>query len=313
MERTRKNKVDLFLDSGAYSAFTKGVKIDIKEYIEFIKEHEDSLEIYSNLDVIPTKEMTKDEAAKKTWKNQKIMEKAGLSPVPVFHYQEPLKYLEYYVENYDYISLGGMVPVSNTQLRYWLDPLWSGPLTDEKGVPKVKVHGFGLTSLKLMLEYPWYSVDSTSWVVTGRLGSVYVPLKKGGQWIYDENSLKVNVSNKSPSKKDKGQHIDTLPPKTKETILEYLKIKGYKLGKSEFKVVDAGHELADNEKWAQAKKDVVDGKRELEIIYEVGISNTYQLRDEMNIIYFQDLERTMPEWPWPYLKNNADGLNFETL
>ena len=60
-----KNKVDLFLDSGAFSAETQGAKIDIQEYIDFIKEHQDVIEVYANLDVIG------DPVS--TWKNQKII------------------------------------------------------------------------------------------------------------------------------------------------------------------------------------------------------------------------------------------------
>ena len=32
-------KISLFLDSGAFSAFTKGVEINIYDYIDFIKRH----------------------------------------------------------------------------------------------------------------------------------------------------------------------------------------------------------------------------------------------------------------------------------
>ena len=48
----KNNKVELFLDSGAFSAFTQKVTIDIQEYIAFIKEHEDIIDVYANLDVI---------------------------------------------------------------------------------------------------------------------------------------------------------------------------------------------------------------------------------------------------------------------
>ena len=41
-------------------------------------------------------------------------------------------------------------------------------------------------------------------------------------------------------------------------------------------------------------------KLEIEVIIEPGISNKYELRDEMNIVYFLDLEQTMPEWPWAF-------------
>lgn len=162
-----KNKVELFLDSGAFSAWSKGASIDIQEYIEFIKQHEDVIEVYANLDVIGD--------AKATWKNQRIMERAGLHPLPIFHFGSPEHFLEKYVSAYNYIGLGGTVGIAAGGIDSYLDRIFSKYICDAKGVPKVKVHGFGLTSLRLMLRYPWYSVDSTSWVVAGRMGSIYMP------------------------------------------------------------------------------------------------------------------------------------------
>ena len=291
------NKVELFLDSGAFSAWTQKVEINIQDYITFIKTHEGAIDIYANLDVIGN--------AKGTWKNQLIMEGEGLTPLPVFHSGEDVKFLHKYVERYEYICLGGMVGSSTAQLIFWLDEHF--PLTCNKdGLPKVKVHGFGLTSLPLMLRYSWYSVDSTSWVVTGRMGSIYIPRHKGGEWIYDENSWKIAVSNRSPNTKEAGKHIETLPPTEKRICLDYIHNKGYELGVSEFKEVKLDHVLAENERWAE-KKEKNQQKRLLEIIKEPGISNKYQLRDEMNIIYFLDLEKSMPEWPWAFKKKGVSN------
>lgn len=300
-EMNTKNKVDLFLDSGAFSARSQGAKIDIQEYIQFIKEHEDVIDVYANLDVIGD--------AKATYKNQRTMEKAGLSPLPVFHQGEKIWYLERYLERYDYIAFGGMVGSNSGTLILWLDRIFQDFICDSRGLPKVKVHGFGLTSLKLMLRYPWYSVDSTSWVTTGRMGSIYVPRFRNGQWIYDENSWKIAVSNRSPSAKEAGQHIETLPPMQKQVILDYIHGKGYQLGKSVFKKVSDVYKPKDGERWAEKKAEAKHGKRLLEIIKEDGISNRYQLRDEMNIIYFLDLEKSMLEWPWPFTaRKNNKGL-----
>ena len=278
----QQNKVNLFLDSGAFSAKTQGVEIDINEYINFIKEHESVIDIYANLDVIGS--------AEGTWKNQMIMEKAGLKPLPVFHYGEDEKWLKRYLnKEYEYIALGGMV--KTPRLINWLDHIWSTYLTDSSGMPIIKVHGFGLTGLRLMMRYPWYSVDSTSWVVTGRLGSVYVPRFANGKWLYDENSWKISVSNKSPDKKEAGQHINTLSPTQQKIILNYIHEKGYKLGKSEFRKEKQDYELKPDEKWGEKKPKDKFAMREVEKIIEPGISNKYQLRDELNIIYFLDLEK----------------------
>jgi hypothetical protein len=308
MKKEKRKKVDLFLDSGAFSAWTQGITIDINEYIDFIKQHQDIIQVYANLDVIAEKSgiANKKESAEKTLKNQKIMEEAGLNPLPVFHIGEPLKYLQYYIKNYKYIALGGMVGISKTTLISWLDTCFSQYICNSSGIPNIKIHGFGLTSLLLMLRYPWYSVDSTSWVIAGRLGAIYVPRYRKDDWIYDENSWKVSVSSRSPDKKDAGQHIDTLPPKQKEIILDYIHAKGYKLGISRFEETEQSHELKDNERWADKKPKDKTAKRLLEIIEEDGVSNRYQLRDEMNIIYFQDLERSIPDWPQPFKQKSVN-------
>ena len=294
------HKIDLFLDSGAFSAFTQGIKIDIQEYISFIKEHKDAISVYANLDVIGKNK----DSARRTYQNQKIMEKAGLNPLPVFHLHEPFKYLKRYCNTYEYISLGAMVGSSSVVLIPWLDRCFSEYICDPSGMPKIKVHGFGMTSLKLMLRYPWYSVDSTSWVLTGRLGGVYVPRYAQGKWFYDANSWKIQVSDRSPSKKEAGKHISTLSKGKQRIVLDYFKHKGYQVGKSEFHTESDNYELKDAERWFGK---ACDGEREVETIIEPGLCNIYQQRDELNVIYFKDLENSMPKWPWPYKPLNTIG------
>ena len=83
---------ELFVDSGAYSAHKRGVSIDIQEYIAYLQDNKDYIDVYANLDVIGDPEATLE--------NQKIMEEAGLSPLPCFHMGEDWKYLHLYVEHY---------------------------------------------------------------------------------------------------------------------------------------------------------------------------------------------------------------------
>ena len=300
----KEKKVSLFLDSGAFSAQSQGIAINLHEYIDFIKLHQDVIEVYANLDVIGD--------AKASWKNQRVMEKKGLNPLPVFHIEDWLTSGSYYLEKcmeYPYFCIGGMATGYSSPQRFnFLERCFSVICDTPTGKPNHKVHGFGLTSLPLMLRYPWYSVDSTSWVVTGRMGSIFVPRYRSGQWIYDENSWKVVVSNRSPSTKDAGKHIETLPPKQKQIILDYIHAKGFQLGVSVFKHVAADYSPKEGERWAEKKGLIKHGKRLLEIIEEEGISNKYQLRDELNIIYFLDLEKSMPEWPWPFKPCGSGGF-----
>jgi hypothetical protein len=266
--------MDFFLDSGAFSAFTKGVKIDIIEYCNFIKEHLDIITHYAVLDVIGS--------AEETLKNQKIMEAEGLSPVPCFHYGEDYSYLSYYIDNYDYIALGGMVPVHTNDLIPWLDTVFSKYICDGKGFPKCKTHGFGLTTTNLMVRYPWYSVDSTSWVLTGAFGAIFMPKRKNGKWDWLTTPHKINVSLRSPDIKT--GHYMGMNDGEKQIVDKWLDEIGLCMGKSEY------------------------DEQNKEIIIEEGVGNMYQLRDKANIIYFKELEKHFKKYPWPFKLKHSGGL-----
>ncbi len=149
---------NIFLDCGAFTAWTQGKQIDVYEYIKHIKQHEEHLGVYAALDVI------ENDAA--TYKNFNIMKEAGLNPMPTFHANEDYKYLRQYLETEEYIALGGMVGSGREVLEPYLDNCWS---IIKEYWPK-KVHGFGLTSWWALNKYPFYSVDSTGWLAGGKFG-----------------------------------------------------------------------------------------------------------------------------------------------
>lgn len=200
----------VFLDSGAFSAFTKGVEIDMRGYCDYIIRNEDIIEKVDGTILASVLDGIGDPL--KTYQNQLAMESMGVRPLPCFHYGEDERYLEWYIANYDYITLGGMVPISTPQLFLWLDRIWGKYLTDGSGRPKIKVHGFGLTTPALMERYPWYSVDSSSWVQIARVG---------GMLMLPEARV-INVSNQSPSRRVEGQHITTLTPPLQEAVYKKL-------------------------------------------------------------------------------------------
>ncbi len=196
----------VFLDSGAFSAFTQGVSIDVDRYCGFIKDNADIIETVDGQPVASVLDAIGD--CDGTWRNQMEMERLGVRPLPCFHYGEPVEALDWYIQNYSFITIGGMVPISNTQLVTWLDRIWANHLTNEDGTPKVKVHGFGFTSLQLMLRYPWFSVDSSSWVQQAANGSILLP----------HRGMNIAVSEHSPMRKQRGMHIDSVTPIERESI-----------------------------------------------------------------------------------------------
>lgn len=269
-----------FLDSGAYSAFSKGHEIDIHEYIQFIKDHDDIFETYANLDVIGNPE--------ETWKNQKIMEKAGLHPLPTFHYNEDIKWLKKYLKKYGHIALGGMVPVSTKNIHIWLDFLFDRYLTDKSGRPKYKIHGFGVNGVRTIWRYPWFSVDATTWIRNGALGRVLIPKPKaGGGFNYKKSPFVVTMSQREPIMKQQN-NIKTLSPNIQKYVIDYIQEKGFSLGKSHFKRVLSSYKLRKNEYWH--KKGT-----EIEIITERGLMNDHACRKLLCLIYFIDLGDAIPK------------------
>lgn len=200
MDKMREDGTKIFLDSGAFSAFTQGVEIDIRRYSQFIRDNADVVDFASVLDSIGNHE--------KTLTNQKILEDLGTPCLPCFHVGEPLELCQYYCDNYEYMTIGGMVPVPNAKLRPWLDMVWDQVLTDDNGIAKTKVHGFGLTTFDLMQRYPWFSTDSSSWVQSARTGSILFP----------DNNKAIPISERSPARKEFGQHYTTYPREAKDIV-----------------------------------------------------------------------------------------------
>lgn len=204
-ERTGKEVV-FFLDSGAFSAYSLGATIDIGRYCDYCLQNADVFNYASVLDVIDFNDSAR--SIKGTYQNLLEMERRGVKALPCFHYGEPEEVLEHYVANYEYITLGGMVPISTKQLMIWLDRIWPKYMCNPDGTPKIKVHGFGLTSLPLMMRYPWYSVDSSTWVQWGSNGMILIP-RSGKQ---------INISARSGSRKMQDQHFETVVPQQRDII-----------------------------------------------------------------------------------------------
>lgn len=202
----------VFLDSGAFSAWSKGAEIDVKEFGLFVIAHQDCIDVASVLDGIGD--------PVKTQENQKRLEDMGAEVLPCFHYGEPESYLEHYIENYEYITLGGMVPISTPQLHLWLDRIWGQYLTGPDGMPRLRVHGFGLTTMELVLKYPWYSVDSSSWVTASGFGTIMLYLGPG-------KTSALSISGESPNTKGINRHFDTLSPVERGAITRLVEEAGF--------------------------------------------------------------------------------------
>lgn len=157
------------LDSGAFSADNSGKAINIDEFIDFAKGNFDKCDVVFNLDVIGQKQAAEDSAAA-SYENLKYMESKGVKPLPVFHQGEDFKWLDRLVSEYDYVGLGG-VAGDMMQRRGEIEK-WFGYIFYR--YPKHKFHGLGVTGMGLLKKFPFYSVDSTSWVKWANFGRTLI-------------------------------------------------------------------------------------------------------------------------------------------
>jgi hypothetical protein len=216
VDHMRANNAKIFLDSGAFSAYTLGVELSVEDYCNYISRNRDILRVDGNAVMASVLDGIGDPL--QTYRNQLEMEARGFKPLPCFHAGEDERYLEWYVQNYEYITLGGMVGSSTKQLCIWLDRIWDRYLTDGSGRPRLKVHGFGITAVPIMERYPWHSCDSSSWIQSAAFGSIVTP-----------SHGPLSVSTKSPSRHDWGQHVTTLSQIEQDHVLGMLEKQGFTL------------------------------------------------------------------------------------
>ncbi len=174
----------MFLDSGAFTAWTKDKNISVEKYADYLQASDGMWDLVSSLDNINDPE--------ESYSNLKRLEELGCSVIPVFHAGEPEEYLQEYVANYPYVFMGGLVGAKVGNREKYLDHIWEKHLTNPDGTAKCMVHGFGLTDMILSRRYPWESVDSSSWLMTGVFGACLF-------WV-DNSAIKVTFSDDSPDK-----------------------------------------------------------------------------------------------------------------
>lgn len=183
----KSSKSKLFIDSGAYSAYTKGITISVDAYINYLNSISEKCTIVAQLDTIPGqmgKPKTREErlnAPKLSWENYLYMRSRLNEPeklVPIFHQGEDYKWLwnmlNWVDENGKHIPYIGISPATDVSgLEDFLTNSFN--IIANSNNPNVKTHAFGMTQLRLLEIYPYTSADSTSWKLSAAMGSIYTP------------------------------------------------------------------------------------------------------------------------------------------
>ena len=198
----------LLIDSGAHSAHTKGIKLDLDEYIEFVNKNIDKTTLYVQVDKIPGvyhKPKTLEdfiEAPRLSWENYLYMKEKSKDwhkLVPVFHQGEDMKWLrnlcDYTFENGEHIPYIGLSPRGDVSLQAKYDfCAQCFSVIQSSTNPNVKTHAFGATSLSMLERLPFTSADSTTWVLVSAYGQVWIPTGITGSSVDDTVGVKLGVS-----------------------------------------------------------------------------------------------------------------------
>ena len=217
------------MDSGVFSAWNRGETLDLDEYCAFIKRNEHLLSCYATMDIIPGtfgRKRTSDEVEKSaqgSYKNQQRMKEKGLKPIPIFHQGEAFKWLEkYVVDGEPYVGISTAKDLRNSEQRKWLDEVFTA-ITDKTGRPYIHTHGFGITNIPLLLRYPWYTGDSTTWSLAAGFGLIYVPQMRANEPDFSQLPVRVIMSGRTQSSwSSRARQFEAMSPDDQAWVLRWL-------------------------------------------------------------------------------------------
>lgn len=280
----------LMIDSGAFSVWNVGKKIDLDAYIKYCRSRP-NLSIVVNLDVIPPKglkltEELKEATCNEGWSNyMKMIRVLPMEKViPVFHRGENFKWLEKYLDfGSPYIGLSPRFDGTHMSRRYKFLMDCRKILVGSDGKCIVKTHGFAVTNHSMMTMFPWYSVDSATWTQIAAWGAIMVPKLKDGQWDFHSKPYRVFCSVVSANRQQAEFHLLAMQeqrPRLFKIVKKWLDENGVGLGIHNIIPSNGSKPKKIVEKWADRDKTKI-----LQVV-EPGVCNSDQVRRWINTVFY---------------------------
>ncbi len=312
----------LMLDSGAFAVWTRGTKIDLDDYIAFCEKYP-TVSYYVNLDVIPgrpndPRSLTPkavEAACEEGWANyQRMLTRLPKEKViPVFHQGDRVEWLKRMLDfGAPYIGISPANDRTTDQRIRWMTSEVKPLVIGNDGEPVVEMHGFAVTSFRLMKFWRWKSVDSASWVKMGGLGTILIPNMRGGVFDYSNTPMMVSVTERPPQSAESNgfftvdefaprdgkcgvvnadsshPHLLSLTPAVRCCVDQYLEENRVGLGRWELVDVPAGYKPQKDERWTG--KD----KRRVIRVLEKGVITCNMRRKWLNMRFYQQANRVLP-------------------
>jgi len=180
----------VLLDSGAFSAWTKGKAINLDDYVDCIIRHRGVVCHAANLDVIPGRQGQKQisayenrRAASEGWMNYRYIlarlrwlghEDLCSRIMPIHHQGESIDILKTMIdEGCQYVGISPSNDARTKQRMKYLDEVFTYLSSQPT---RILTHGYAVTSETLMDSYPWFTVDSITWIYIAGFGMVKTPM-----------------------------------------------------------------------------------------------------------------------------------------
>ena len=175
LERILNTFPDVFLDSGAFTLNVQlakeGISWDdiakdprIKNYVEdyarFLDKYGERFTIHAEIDVGPWEQKARQ---------REFLQQYSDRLLPVIHPSDPPEYQHYLMANYDYVALGGVGEArSLAEIKAYVTRKMQ--MARQHGC---RFHGFAITVIEMMRVMPFFSCDSTSWLMGGKYGMTF--------------------------------------------------------------------------------------------------------------------------------------------
>lgn len=214
----------IMVDSGSFTAYTKGVHIDIDDYLKFIDKVGDYVTVFVAVDDVPDPANMDYTKAQTTWDNYLYMVER-LRPelrdklIPVFHYGEDFKWLRNMLEyrhpdgsHIKYIGLAiSLEGTKKVRINWGRECM---RVIAESSNPNVMTHAFGVGVKSVLDNITVTSTDATSWVKRAAYGMISI----------DDQSIHVSeVMKNRADDRYLGQQSIAL----QEDVLKRIKEKGF--------------------------------------------------------------------------------------
>jgi hypothetical protein len=148
--RRREGQYNLYLDSGAFTAYKQGIEIDFDEYCAFVRSPPVHIDRYFMLDVIGD--------PVKTRRNLDKMWRKGVRPIPIFTRGQNINEFGGLYGISDLVALGGIAGTNGA--REYVK--WIMPHVGDR-----KVHWLGFSDLDFLKHYAPYACDTLVYASAG--------------------------------------------------------------------------------------------------------------------------------------------------